>query len=238
MAELWRLLLGIHCSTTIICAFSSANLELFIGDVIRTFGYKRVCVVHSQEDLALAKQPNPHVTTATPLWHQHYSYSRGTAQEFAGNLFSSVVSGWHDAVFLAGKDHGELLRMLSEAAEDRTKLEPLKSASQRLTSEISWFLEEGLEFRALELRLDTMVFHYSKSNETHYRLRESYGFEGRWAVSRTFAHWRAGFGVEFEGSSSVWERRSDLRGVELTNAMIDWPPVVLMERGVDKRFNT
>ena len=197
-----------------------------------------VFVLALQEDLALAKQPNPNATMP-PLWIQHYSYSQGTVQEFVGSLFSSVVGGWHDAVFLAGTEHGELLRTLSEAAEDRVTLEieqgvPLKSASQRLASGISWFLEEGLEFDALELRLDTMVFHYSRSNETYYQLSESYGFEGRWTVSRTFAHWEAGLGIGFEGSSSIWERRSDLGGVELTNAMIDWPPVVLMERGVDK----
>ena len=82
--------------------------------------------------------------------------------------------------------------------------------------------------RDCRLRLDAMVFsvEFDAENRTAV-VWEFYGVNGRAdVIARPLFKWEAGEEIEYYQHHLVWERRIDLHGVTLINALMDFAPLV------------
>ncbi len=101
--------------------------------------------------------------------------------------------------------------------------------------EIVWLVPESAiregavheEYFSLETNIITHKFKGANSFE----LRETYAIRGILSssvVTQEFGRWSEKDGLVVP-SPVIWERRSNLRGILLVNAMTEWPPYLLLE---------
>ncbi len=110
----------------------------------------------------------------------------------------------------------------------------LKLAQSKIISLLPW-AEEDRRW-PIELRLDSMALFYKEVQEG-YDIVEEYTVKKGPVISQTLGRWNS-TGAKLSvlpGASHVWERRSDLAGIELRNGVLEWR--ILMEFVRDPKGN-
>ncbi len=105
-----------------------------------------------------------------------------------------------------------------------------------LSREIVWLvpesaIREGAVHDEKYFSLETNIITHKFKMPNSFVLRETYAIRGilfSSAVTQEFGRWSEGDGLVVP-SPVIWERRSNLRGILLVNAMTEWPPYLLLE---------
>ena len=81
--------------------------------------------------------------------------------------------------------------------------------------------KDTIDERELGLRLDSKVYFYDLfDNGTGADIEEGYYIKSKVRVRRTVGRWTGGSKVSLDVQFNIWERRADLKGVELVNAVM------------------
>jgi hypothetical protein len=72
----------------------------------------------------------------------------------------------------------------------------------------------------LTLRLDSLLFLY-KADEMGFGVYEAYSIKNRPVKIQNFCRWEPGSGLSVP-VPNLWDRRKDLGGIEIRNAVLDW----------------
>ncbi len=82
------------------------------------------------------------------------------------------------------------------------------------------------------LRLDSRFFTYSYSKKNgSIHLKERYRVKRGAIVTKDFGHWEPDTRSLNVTEPSLWERRTDLGGVELVDTVLEWKPFVILDAG-------
>ena len=94
------------------------------------------------------------------------------------------------------------------------------------------------QYRALRLslRLDTKILFFERTNDRGFRLVEEYSVMGRSVESRQVGYWRraGGGGAVRMTSRGIWDRRSNLMGVQLRNTVLTQGALTTVERDSER----
>jgi hypothetical protein len=116
----------------------------------------------------------------------------------------------HDAVFFIGSGHSLLISSLSSRGSDffSTDSHPI-------------FMEWN-PMLIIKLQLDTNIIFYEPLDNGECKLYEQYSIMGGPSITNEIGTWNKSRGLS-HSKLNRWERRSDLRGTRLRNAVVTWP---------------
>jgi hypothetical protein len=116
----------------------------------------------------------------------------------------------HDAIFFTGSGHSLLISSLSSRGSDffSTDSHPI-------------FMEWN-PMQTFKLQLDTNIIFYKPLDNGECKLYEQYSIMGGRSITNDIGTWDESGGLR-HSKLNMWERRSDLQGTRLRNAVAAWP---------------
>jgi hypothetical protein len=116
----------------------------------------------------------------------------------------------HDAIFFTGSGHSLLVSSLSSTGSDFfcTESHPI-------------FMEWNPQ-QTIKLQLDTNIIFYKPFDNGECKLYEQYSIMGGPSITNEIGTWNKSGGLHHP-KINMWERRSDLQGIRLQNAVAAWP---------------
>jgi hypothetical protein len=112
-----------------------------------------------------------------------------------------------DAIFFTGTSHSALLMSLSQKSHFFSLEDP---------TFIQWNPPHNFK-----LQLDSNVVFYKTVGRGVYKLHEQYSIQTGAIIINEIGTWNS-TGL-FLSKQNMWDRRSDLRGLMLRNAVVEWP---------------
>ena len=173
--------------------------ELFILDYTKLYSLSQVAIIINAEDINLV-QPMMHLSVAY-ITYEHSDI--GQAVEYIISARDEI-----EALFFIGTDHSNLIHRLDNDTDV-------------FHSEIISVMESDPNLK-FSLRLDTNVVIYKHVEGTSYTLTEDYAIRGGQKISMEVGYWSKEHGLNVS-HPLLWERRSNLKNVELTNTIMPWP---------------
>ena len=179
-----------------ICPPISAKIERLILDFANLYSLSSIAIVNNREEL---EQPIVHQSVA------FISYANFELQEVVSYI--NGIKHALDAVFFLGSDHSELVNLLG-------------SSTDIFHSHVLSVMENHVSLD-LHLRLDTNIIFYTPYN-TNYLLSEKYAVKEGPIVEKHIGNFSQEVGLLIE-IPHLWERRSDLKKIELIDTVLDYP---------------
>ena len=130
------------------------------------------------------------------------------SNELAEHLAAIDKHRKHDGVIFVGQGHEKLLKQLAIAAPDM------------LTSNYPTFMPFSYKFD-INLRLDSNIIFYEEKSATNYGLYDIFAVKGGSPITEVLGNWNMMKGISLVASMNRWDRRGDLQGAILTNALFD-----------------
>ena len=170
----------------------------FILDYVELYSLSHVAIIAKAGDADLSPFVK-HLSVA------YISYDHSDLEQVAEYI--SSIRGEIEALFFLGTDHSTLIGML----DNQTDI---------FHSKVMSIMDHHptTEFR---LRLDTNILTCRQEGKT-YILAEDYAIKGGPKISAKVGSWSEESGLEVS-QPLLYERRSDLKNVELTNTVMPWP---------------
>ena len=172
------------------------QIERLIPDFADLYAMSKVAVVINTEEL---KQP------INGLGLAYISYNNVKLQDVLGYI--NDIQDELEAMFFIGSDHSELIQMLNNSTDI-------------FHSHIVSVMRD-IDILDMHFRLDTNIIFCSSKKEEHYDLFEKYAVKKGPITTRYIGNWKAESRLRIE-TPLLWERRSDLMNVVLTNTVLEY----------------
>ena len=183
--------------------------QLFSG-IVKAFGTTNpVFVLRSEVSVSKNSECD------TPCSYLYYN-DDASYEEVIQHIKALVDSNQLEMLFFIGSGHYDLIRLL------QNDLGVFNSDTYAIMS--SKYQRAGLS-----LRLDTKILFFERTKDPGFRLMEQYSVMGKRVESRQVGYWRKSGGLRMT-SRGIWERRSNLMGVKLRNAVLAQGALTTVER--------
>ena len=171
--------------------------DKFILDYAELYSLSRVAIMVREEENNPV-QPMMHLSAA------YISYDPSEVRRIVEYIVS--VKDEIEALFFIGTDHSNLIHMLDNNTDT-------------FHSEIMSVMDNHpiMDFR---LRLDTNILFCNQEGKS-YTLTEDYAIKGGPKITVDVGAWSEEVGLRVS-HPLLWERRSDLKNVEITNSIMSW----------------
>ena len=204
------------CALTLIILTSALSAEasddtqqLFSGIVKAFKASNPVFVVRAEVSVSKNSECD------TPCSYLYYN-DDASYEEVIQHISALVDSKQLEILFFIGSGHYDLLRQL------QNDLGVFNSDTYAIV---------GSQYRraGLSLRLDSKILFYERTKDPGFRLLEQYSVMGSRIEKRQVGYWRRSGGLRMT-SRGIWERRSNLRGVQLRSAVLAQGALTTVER--------
>ena len=175
------------------------NLNHFIISVVEDFKFISPTIIFDEEVPDICRN----VKRALCL-----DKSQNDAALIAKHLETLYLSRKQDGVIFADDGDG-----MTELVEEITQLIPLLFRTQ-----CPVIVPLGYS-HLIDLRLDSNSLFYMQENDYKYKLFDIYAFNGGPPITKELGLWSKAKGMELLASTNRWNRRNDMQGAMLINAL-------------------
>ena len=183
-------------------AEGNEDVEQLFSGIIKAFGASNpVFVLRSEVSVSKNSECD------TPCSYLYYNDDDDASYEEVIQHISALVDSKQlEMLFFIGSGHYDLICHL------QNNLGVFNSDAYAIMD--SQYRRVGIS-----LRLDTKILFFERTNDPGFRLLEQYSVMGTRVESRQVGYWRKVGGLRMT-SRGIWERRSNLMGVQLRNTVL------------------
>ena len=113
-------------------------------------------------------------------------------------------------------------------------VEQCKYLSEYWPQKVPMLIPRTCDITTAQLRLDSQVFLFS-ADKGVYVIEEAYAVKNGPLIIERVGRWKQNRNqFEQDCNPNIWERRTDLRGIELINLHLDFPPLMFWSEEEEK----
>ena len=191
-------------------AEGNEDVQQLFSAIIKAFGTTNPVFVLRSE-VSVSKNDECDIPCSYVYYNDDTSY-----EEVIQHISALADSKQLEMLFFMGSGHDDLIRHL------QNNLGVFNSDTYAI-------MDSQYRRAGLSLRLDTKILFFESTNDPGFTLLEQYSVMGTRVERRQVGYWRRSGGLRMT-SRGIWERRSNLTGVQLRNAVLAQGTLTTVER--------